>query len=129
MRMQSISSLFQGTWTNKKKQDWRSEEPGSVKLQFFGLAKNSQKWIVRRCPMFCGHPKLARWPQKSRFLGPTPNKIKQDSQRCCWTKSFIFMNYTRFKGIKREILLLLVLYLKKWVENWNQKYLYYKFLI
>ena len=94
----------------------------------FGSAKNGPKMNCPKVSNISRSSKTSKMASKIALFGANSKQNKARFTKMLWDKVFIFMNYTRFKGIKREILLLLVLYLEKWIENWYQKYLYYKFL-
>ena len=65
--------MLQGTWSNKKKQDWRSGESGSVKLQFLDWQKMPKNELSEKCPISYGHPKLAIMVQIRPYLKQYPN--------------------------------------------------------
>ena len=57
---------------------------------------------------------------KTRFLGPTPNQKKQDSQSGCGNLIFIFMTTPKFKEKTEKFYHFNTLF-NEWVKNWGQK--------
>ena len=78
----------------------------------FWVGKKQPKMNCPKMSNILRSSKTSKMASKIALFGTNSKQNKARFTKMLLDKVFIFMNYTRFKEIKREILLLLVLYLK-----------------